>query len=111
MQRPARICRDCHSERPVGSLQTSRTDICAYLQQVTSKSRQQFFKDVAPGGEYDGTVGIFHEHLGGKAAVGELDEEFITGLPDSCKFIAHRGAGYDSIAVKTAKQRGRFTPG
>lgn len=63
-------------------------------------------KDMESGGAYAGTVGIFHEHMGAKAAVGDLDESFINGLPASVKFIAHRGAGYDSIAVGAAKSRG-----
>lgn len=41
---------------------------------------------------------------------GPFDEELITHLPSSVKFICHNGAGYDQIDVNACIQNGGFSP-
>ncbi|WVQ70476.1 uncharacterized protein L199_008703 [Kwoniella botswanensis] len=72
---------------------------------MESQSRDELFKDFASGGRYSDIVGIYHEHLSDKRT-GHPDEAFFNALPTSCKWFAHKGAGYDSVAVHAAKARG-----
>ncbi|WWC98441.1 hypothetical protein V866_005332 [Kwoniella sp. B9012] len=77
----------------------------AELVPMKSQSREEFFKDCAPGGRYSDIVGIYHEHLSDKI-VGPPNDELINALPSTCRWFAHKGAGYDSVGVKAAKARG-----
>lgn len=38
--------------------------------------------------------------------IGVYDKEIISGLPQSLRWIAHNGAGYDQIDVLACKDRG-----
>lgn len=38
--------------------------------------------------------------------LGELDRTFIEALPSSVKYIAHTGAGYDTLDFTAAKDKG-----
>ena len=70
---------------------------------LESKDRAEFLKDLAPGGKYNDVVGMYS---GGPSNAGPLNKEFFDALPDSCKWIAHKGAGYDNVDVQAAKARG-----
>ncbi|WWC72809.1 uncharacterized protein I206_106773 [Kwoniella pini CBS 10737] len=72
---------------------------------MESTSRAELFEDFSSGGRYSDVVGIYHEHISDRT-VGDPDEEFINALPSSCKWFAHKGAGYDSVDVRAAKARG-----
>ncbi|WWC64962.1 uncharacterized protein I303_107576 [Kwoniella dejecticola CBS 10117] len=72
---------------------------------MESSSREELFKDFASGGRYSDVVAIYHEHLSDKIT-GHPDTDFMNALPSSCKWFAHKGAGYDSVDVHTAKSRG-----
>jgi glyoxylate reductase len=45
-------------------------------------------------------------YSGGPSNAGPLNKEFFDALPDSCKWIAHKGAGYDNVDVQAAKAKG-----
>jgi glyoxylate reductase len=72
---------------------------------MESVSRIQLFQDLKPGGRYCDIVGIYHEHLSADL-VGQPDREMMEALPQSCKWFAHKGAGYDSVDVVAAKNKG-----
>ncbi|KAH8828208.1 hypothetical protein DL96DRAFT_1602213 [Flagelloscypha sp. PMI_526] len=78
-----------------------------------SPDRATFLKNLGPGGKWEGTVGIYREN-GSSTRIGIFDKELFAGLPNSVKWIAHNGAGYDQIDVLAAKERGIYvsnTPG
>jgi hypothetical protein len=75
------------------------------VQHMESKSREELFRDLSPGQKYGDVVAIFHEHLA-QRIVGHPDAEMINALPPSCKWIAHKGAGYDQFDVAACKARG-----
>lgn len=77
---------------------------------MESKSREEFFRDLAPGGRYADIVGVYHEHSTGKI-VGHPDREMMEAFPKSCGWFAHKGAGYDSVDVNAAKARGECPTG
>lgn len=72
---------------------------------MESTSRQELLTDLQDGGRYGDIAGVYHEHLSGKV-VGHPDKEMMEALPASCRWFAHKGAGYDSVDVTTAKARG-----
>ncbi|KXN85302.1 Putative 2-hydroxyacid dehydrogenase UNK4.10 [Leucoagaricus sp. SymC.cos] len=80
---------------------------------MDSPDRASFLTDCKPGGKYDGIVGIYRENESAKN-IGIYDKQIIDGLPQSLKWIAHNGAGYDPVDVRACKARGIFvsnTPG
>ena len=78
----------------------------AYSQKMESVTRAQLFQDMKPGGRYCNIVGVYHEHLSAEL-VGQPDREMMEALPKSCKWFAHKGAGYDSVDVAAAKEKGK----
>lgn len=72
---------------------------------MESESRQEFFSDLKPDGKYGRIAGIYHEHLS-QQVVGMPDAELINALPESCKWIAHKGAGYEAFDIEACKKRG-----
>ncbi|KAF8141260.1 D-isomer specific 2-hydroxyacid dehydrogenase [Boletus edulis] len=68
-------------------------------------TRAEFFSRFQPGGPYDGTVGIYRRNVSA-ARIGIFDRELVEGLPPSVKWIAHNGAGYDSVDVHACKEKG-----
>jgi len=72
---------------------------------LESTSREEFFKDLAPGGKYSDVVAIFHEGSSGKA-VGPTNAEMIEHFPPSVKWIAHKGAGYDGFDTDALVKKG-----
>lgn len=77
---------------------------------MKSQTREELFNDLAPGGPYSDVVGIYHEHLSAPS-VGHPDEAMFSALPASCKWLAHKGAGYDSVDVHAAKANGGWSSG
>jgi hypothetical protein len=72
---------------------------------MQSQSRAELFDDCKQGGRYSNITGVYHEHLS-QEIVGMPDAEMIAALPDTCKWFAHKGAGYDAVAVDACKARG-----
>ncbi|XBW37351.1 hypothetical protein QEN19_002931 [Hanseniaspora menglaensis] len=67
-------------------------------------TRAEFLKDL-DSGKYDGIVGITRT-FPSVALTGRFDEELISHLPESIKFICHNGAGYDQVDAVAAAKRG-----
>ncbi|KAJ9111224.1 hypothetical protein QFC22_006599 [Naganishia vaughanmartiniae] len=83
----------------------------ADIVELTSKSRQEFKSDLAT--KYQNLSVIYHLH-DPEDALGQLDDEFFSWLPKSCKHICHFGAGYDDVDVTAAYKHGisvTHTPG
>ncbi|CAK40774.1 hypothetical protein CBS63078_6790 [Aspergillus niger] len=75
----------------------------AQTEVVTSKGREEFFKDVT--GKYKDIFAIYRTSASG-AVAGKFDAELINHLPESCKYIFHNGAGYDPIDTEACAKRG-----
>ncbi|KAK8216532.1 glyoxylate reductase [Phyllosticta capitalensis] len=56
-------------------------------------------------GAFDGTVAAYRT-FNSVAVTGMVDEELVSVLPASLKFIAHNGAGYDQVDVAACTARG-----
>ncbi|KAB5593811.1 Polyubiquitin-C [Ceratobasidium theobromae] len=70
---------------------------------MKSTSRSQFFEELST--TYAGVTGIYRHNDSAKY-IDVFDKELIDKLPDSVKWIAHNGAGYDQIDVAACKARG-----
>ncbi|KAH7104965.1 2-hydroxyacid dehydrogenase [Auriculariales sp. MPI-PUGE-AT-0066] len=70
---------------------------------MDSQSRDDFLKRLST--DYAGIVGIYR-HNSSADFIGIFDAALIKALPDSVKWIAHNGAGYDQIDVHAAKAKG-----
>ncbi|WVW80759.1 hypothetical protein I302_102745 [Kwoniella bestiolae CBS 10118] len=93
--------------------QKSKLGAVAEVLELTSSSREEFFKDLSSGGKYANIVGIYR-HNDSASAIGIFDKDLIEHLPKSVKYIAHNGAGYDQIDVAAATAKGievSHTPG
>ncbi|ODV88693.1 hypothetical protein CANCADRAFT_28277 [Tortispora caseinolytica NRRL Y-17796] len=73
----------------------------ARLSECTSKNRDEFIADLK--GKYSDVFGIYRTFSSVKQT-GLIDEALVKQFPESLKYIAHNGAGYDQIdAVACAK--------
>lgn len=68
-------------------------------------NRADFLARFAPGGPYEGTIGVYRRNISA-ARIGIFDANLIEQLPSSIKWIAHNGAGYDLVDVKACKAKG-----
>ncbi|KIR51565.1 2-hydroxyacid dehydrogenase [Cryptococcus gattii Ru294] len=71
----------------------------------TSKTREEFLHDL--GTKYKDVTGI-HRHFKASESIkitGRFDEELVSKLPSSLKFIVHNGAGYDQIDISPCTTR------
>lgn len=75
---------------------------------MDSPSRSDFYDNLGPNGKYSNIVGIYRENSSSKR-IGNFDAELIAKLPETTKWIAHNGAGYDPIDVQACKDRGLCT--
>ncbi|KAI9150833.1 Glyoxylate reductase 1 [Paramyrothecium foliicola] len=75
----------------------------AHTEVVTSKSRDEFFRDLDD--KYKDISVVYRTSASG-AVAGKFDEEFIQRLPETCKHICHNGAGYDQIDPQACARRG-----
>lgn len=80
-------------------------DLTADKKEMKSTYREELFRDMREGGRYGNIVGVYHEHLSA-GSVGQPDRQMMEALPESCRWFAHKGAGYDSVDVMAAKSRG-----
>ncbi|WWC65255.1 uncharacterized protein I303_107872 [Kwoniella dejecticola CBS 10117] len=93
--------------------QASKLGAVAEVLELTSSSREEFYKDLASGGKYANIVGIYR-HNDSASAIGVFDKDLIEHLPSSVKYIAHNGAGYDQIDIAAATAKNiqvSHTPG
>ncbi|EST06038.1 D-isomer specific 2-hydroxyacid dehydrogenase, NAD-binding [Kalmanozyma brasiliensis GHG001] len=73
-----------------------------------AKSRQELIDKFKSGGEYAKVVGIYR-HFGGARSIkvtGRFDQELVSQLPDSLRYIVHNGAGYDQLDVQALSDKG-----
>ncbi|POY71742.1 hypothetical protein BMF94_5103 [Rhodotorula taiwanensis] len=74
------------------------------VQPLSSTNRSQFIDDCRT--KYGHAQGIYRHFKGPSTKVtGLFDAELVAALPDSLKFIAHNGAGYDQINVDACTKR------
>ncbi|KAI6244949.1 hypothetical protein HI914_06916 [Erysiphe necator] len=74
------------------------------LQVFEGNTRQELINSFV-NGEFDGIVAI-HLSYDAKVWTGTFDEEIVSSLPESVKFICNNGAGYDNIDVAACSARG-----
>jgi glyoxylate reductase len=72
---------------------------------MDSPSRADFYDNLGPNGKYSNIVAIYRENSSANR-IGIFDAELISKLPNTTKWIAHNGAGYDQIDVVACKVRG-----
>jgi len=77
-----------------------------FLQRTDSLDRADLFANFKPGGKYERIVAIYRAY-GGFEPV--FDRALIDVLPPTVRWIAHNGAGYDSIDIKACKDRGMYS--
>ncbi|CAK7205975.1 glyoxylate reductase [Sporothrix eucalyptigena] len=77
----------------------------ADLVATTATCRQELLAEFRSGA-LDGVVAIFDRAPHSTPVTGKLDAEFIDAMPETVKFIAHNGAGYDNIDVAACTKRG-----
>lgn len=80
----------------------------ANVVESTAKTRQELVEKFKSGGEYSDVVGIYR-HFGGARSVkitGRFDEELVSHLPNSVRYIVHNGAGYDQLDVPALSKKG-----
>ncbi|KAI8963598.1 D-isomer specific 2-hydroxyacid dehydrogenase [Daldinia sp. FL1419] len=66
-------------------------------------TREQFLENCR-NGTYDTVRGCYRSNVS-TAITGPFDKELVAALPESWKFIAHNGAGYDNIDVAACSER------
>lgn len=74
---------------------------------LDSQNRAEFLAAFESGGKYADVVGIFRQYSSAER-IGIFDKEVIEGLSPSVKWIAHNGAGYDSVDVQACIAKGIF---
>ncbi|KAK4935030.1 glyoxylate reductase [Elasticomyces elasticus] len=79
----------------------------AELTTTEASNRGEFLEELRSG-KHDGVVAICDRAPPSIAQTGKWDEELLDALPESVKFIAHMGAGYDSLDIAACSARGIF---
>ena len=77
----------------------------AELTSSAATKRKDFIAECARG-FHDNVVAIFDRAPASMMQVGHFDAELIAALPNSVRFIAHNGAGYDSIDIEACTVKG-----
>ncbi|WVQ79939.1 hypothetical protein IAT38_002040 [Cryptococcus sp. DSM 104549] len=72
----------------------------------TSTSRDEFLADLDT--KYGGITAIYRHFKASESIkiTGRFDEELVSRLPSTVKFICHNGAGYDQIDIPSCTARG-----
>ncbi|OAP57361.1 hypothetical protein AYL99_08099 [Fonsecaea erecta] len=79
----------------------------ADLTSSQAKNRAEFLEELRSG-RHDGVVAICDRAPTSMAQTGKWDRELLDALPQSVKYIAHMGAGYDSLDIPACTARGIF---
>ena len=74
------------------------------LKEFRTGSRDQFLSNCKTG-EYDDVVALYRSNMS-TTVTGPFNQELVSALPKSLKFICHNGAGYDNIDVDACTRRG-----
>ncbi|KAH7114387.1 glyoxylate reductase [Dendryphion nanum] len=70
----------------------------------TARNRAEFFEQCR-NGELDGVL-VIYRTFESVAITGRFDEELVSILPKTVKFVCHNGAGYDQVDIKACTARG-----
>lgn len=73
------------------------------LKEFRTGDRQQFIQSLRAG-EYDNVVALYRSNTS-VSQTGPFNQELISLLPTSLKYICHNGAGYDNIDVDAVTSR------
>lgn len=73
------------------------------LLEFRSGTREEFLANCR-NGVYDSVVGCYRSN-GSTRFTGRFDAELVDALPKSWKYVAHNGAGYDTIDVDACSRR------
>ncbi|KAI1296000.1 D-isomer specific 2-hydroxyacid dehydrogenase [Xylaria venustula] len=73
------------------------------LLEYTSGTREEFLANCR-NGVYDSVVGCYRSN-NSTSITGRFDTELVEALPKSWKYVAHNGAGYDTIDVDACSRR------
>ncbi|PQK08678.1 hypothetical protein BB8028_0001g07510 [Beauveria bassiana] len=101
------------SEKPrfllLGSLELAHDALASVAQiggmiQPTATNRADFLAE-CQSEAFSGVEAIFRTY-GSARITGLFDEELVSALPKSCRFVCHKGAGYDQIDVAACRARG-----
>lgn len=79
----------------------------AELTTTKATNRGEFLAELRSG-KHDGVVAICDRAPPSIVQTGKWDEELLDALPESVRFIAHMGAGYDSLDIPACTARGIF---
>lgn len=74
------------------------------LKEFRKGTRSQFLAN-CQNGEYDGVAALYRSNMS-VSETGPFDQELVSALPKSLKYICHNGAGYDNIDVDACTKRG-----
>jgi len=74
------------------------------LKEFPNGTREEFLSNCRQG-EYDDVLGLYRSNAS-VTLTGPFNEELVSVLPKSLKYICHNGAGYDNIDVDACTQRG-----
>ncbi|ODN75680.1 2-hydroxyacid dehydrogenase [Cryptococcus wingfieldii CBS 7118] len=92
------------------SIKLAKTQLAAFQKVATvvpntSTTREQFISDL--GTKYKDVSGIYRHFKASESIkiTGRFDQELVSKLPRSLKFIAHNGAGYDQIDIPACTTR------
>jgi hypothetical protein len=103
-----RLSRDC---RECLTLYLPPLPLTGFIRkQMISPDHSHFLTSFAPGGPYEGTIGIYRRNASA-AAIGNFDESLVNALAETStvRWIAQNGSGYDQIDVQACKARGKTT--
>jgi glyoxylate reductase len=76
------------------------------LKEYITGSREDFLLK-CESGEFDDVVGLYRSN-NSVSETGPFDKELVAVLPESLKWVAHNGAGYDNIDVDACTKRGIY---
>ncbi|OAL40015.1 hypothetical protein AYO20_00928 [Fonsecaea nubica] len=74
------------------------------LKEFRKGTREQFLSNCKTG-QYDDVVALYRSNLS-TSETGLFDQELVSVLPQSLRYICHNGAGYDNIDVDACTRRG-----
>ncbi|KIX07408.1 uncharacterized protein Z518_02061 [Rhinocladiella mackenziei CBS 650.93] len=74
------------------------------LKEFRQGTRDRFLSN-CKNGEYNDVVALYRSNQS-TSETGPFDQELVSALPKSLKYICHNGAGYDNIDVEACTQKG-----
>ncbi|CEO59266.1 Putative Hydroxyisocaproate dehydrogenase [Penicillium brasilianum] len=73
------------------------------LKEFPSGTREEFIQN-CKSGQYDDVVAIYRSNTSNKYT-GNFNDELLSALPKSVRYICHNGAGYDNLDIAGCTQR------